>query len=333
MDIVFALDTTGSMDGLLAGAKAKIWDIARQAQRGQPTPDLRVGLVAYRDNGDTYVTKVTDLTADLDKVYARLSSLRADGGGDNPEHVIRGLHDAVHVHWSDDPEAVKIVYLVGDAPPHYDYKDGLTMSGVLAEAKQRGIRISAIRCGDDPSTLVAWRQIASATKGDVATIEQQGGVVAVATPYDGELARLNAALARTEVHYGTDSERRALDADTARSLAAPAIAQADRAAFMGAAGASAKPMKQDLVASKGALAHVSESELPADLRAMDPGARESFVEGKKKERGEILAQIRDVSARRDEALKHAAPKPAATALDTKVMDSLRKAGEEKGIAY
>ena len=54
VDIVFALDTTSSMGSLIEGAKAKIWELARRAQQGQPAPQLRVGLVAYRDRGDAF---------------------------------------------------------------------------------------------------------------------------------------------------------------------------------------------------------------------------------------------------------------------------------------
>ena len=56
VDVVFVLDTTGSMGGLIEGAKLKIWSIANSIVGGEPTPDLRVGLVGYRDVGDEYVT-------------------------------------------------------------------------------------------------------------------------------------------------------------------------------------------------------------------------------------------------------------------------------------
>src|SRR5215207_7540709 len=68
VEVVFCLDTTGSMGGLLEGAKAKIWSICNQIAGARPTPDLKVGLVAYRDRGDDYVTKVHDLSDDLDAV-------------------------------------------------------------------------------------------------------------------------------------------------------------------------------------------------------------------------------------------------------------------------
>src|SRR5512143_2860384 len=57
VEVVFVLDTTGSMTGLIQGAKEKIWSIAKHIASGKPTPDVSIGLVAYRDIGDAYVTK------------------------------------------------------------------------------------------------------------------------------------------------------------------------------------------------------------------------------------------------------------------------------------
>src|SRR5262245_49689034 len=95
VEVVFCLDTTGSMSGLIEGAKAKIWSISNQIASGTPSPDLKVGLVAFRDKGDDYITQVTDLSADLDAVYAKIKTFAAAGGGDTPESVNQALDDAV----------------------------------------------------------------------------------------------------------------------------------------------------------------------------------------------------------------------------------------------
>src|SRR5207248_8485728 len=82
IEVVFVLDTTGSMGGLIDAAKQKIWSISNQIATGTPTPHLRIGLVAFRDRGDDYVTKIQDLTDDLDAVHSNLMSFQAAGGGD-----------------------------------------------------------------------------------------------------------------------------------------------------------------------------------------------------------------------------------------------------------
>ena len=96
VDVVFVLDTTGSMGPLIEGAKRKIWSIATTLIDCSPDAEIRMGLVAYRDIGDEYVTKRFDLTTDIQGLYADLLRLRASGGGDWPESVnealLRGGH-------------------------------------------------------------------------------------------------------------------------------------------------------------------------------------------------------------------------------------------------
>src|SRR5262245_6521271 len=57
IEVAFVLDTTGSMAGLIDGAKRKIWQIANQLADGKPAPDIQMALIAYRDRGDYYVTR------------------------------------------------------------------------------------------------------------------------------------------------------------------------------------------------------------------------------------------------------------------------------------
>jgi hypothetical protein len=204
VELVFALDTTGSMSGLIDGAKRKIWSIAQFVATGQPRPELRIGLVAYRDIGDAYVTRFYDLSDDLDKVFERLSSFEAAGGGDTPEHVSKALYDAVYrTSWSPDQATLKQVYLVGDAPPHTDYNDGFDYRKVARHAHDLGIHINTIRCGGDRQTQLVWNEIASAASGEFASIDQSGGVMAIATPYDDQLAELNSRLVGTAIGYGS----------------------------------------------------------------------------------------------------------------------------------
>ena len=72
VEVAFVLDTTGSMGGLIEGAKRRIWSIARHIGEGRPRPDLRIALVAYRDLGDAYVTRKFELTTDIQDLYASL---------------------------------------------------------------------------------------------------------------------------------------------------------------------------------------------------------------------------------------------------------------------
>src|SRR5262245_9841823 len=229
VEVVFCLDTTGSMGGLIEGAKQKIWSISNQIVSGRPVPDLKVGLLAYRDRGDAYVTKLTPLTDDLDAIYAQIKEYKAEGGGDTPESVNQALHEAVtKFQWSDDKGTLKIIFLVGDAPPHMDYANDVKYPETCKQAAERGILINAVQCGTDSACTKVWQEISDKAGGAYVQIAQDGATVRVLTPYDKRLAEINAELENSTLLYGSKDKRaedqkfrlRALDgakADPAKS--------------------------------------------------------------------------------------------------------------------
>ena len=201
VEVTFVLDTTGSMGGLIEGAKRRIWSIARRIGEGRPRPDLRIALVGYRDKGDEYVTRVHDLSGDMDEVYAQLSAFRAEGGGDFPEHVSRGALTTPSIGSPGRQDsALRLIFLVGDAPPHMDYQDGFDYRRHVREA-----RAARDRGRDDPVRRRTPRPSRSGARsrasggGHYAQIDGQGGMPVRVTAADAELARLNAELATTVV--------------------------------------------------------------------------------------------------------------------------------------
>jgi len=162
IEVVFVLDTTSSMSGLIQAAKEKIWSIATTMASAQENPDIRMGLVAFRDRGDAYITRSYDLSHDLDSMYASLMDFRAQGGGDGPESVNQALYDAVHdISWSDDSKVYKTIFLVGDAPPHMDYSNDVKYPVTLQAAARKGIIVNAIQSGQHRHTRPAWQEIAA----------------------------------------------------------------------------------------------------------------------------------------------------------------------------
>lgn len=114
IEVCFVLDTTGSMGPLIDGAKQKIWSITSQMATAKPAPHIKLGLIGFRDRGDQYVTKVFDLTDDLDDVYGNLIAFQAAGGGDIPESVNQALNEAVtRISWSKDRDTLRVIFLVG----------------------------------------------------------------------------------------------------------------------------------------------------------------------------------------------------------------------------
>jgi len=303
VELVFALDTTGSMSGLIEGAKQKIWSLASFVAQGQPTPELRVGLIAYRDIGDAYVTKVFDLDDDLDRVYRRLRAFHADGGGDGPEHVARALHESVNkMSWTKAQEVVKVIYLVGDAPPHTDYQDGYDYVRAAKAAASKGIQLHTIQCGTDNAAEGAWRKIASLGGGQYMAIHQDGGMQEEHSRYDDELAGLHDKLGKTAIGYGAGAP--ALAAATAVAEAAPAPVKAARAGFMARnhkAASGEGDLVEGVASGRVKLADV-QAELPADMKAMKPATQEAFVAEKQKERDAINKRIDELTKLRRKEL-------------------------------
>jgi Mg-chelatase subunit ChlD len=337
VELVFALDTTGSMTGLIEGAKKKIWSLASFVAQGQPTPDLRVGLIAYRDIGDAYVTKVFDLDPDLDRVYRRLRSFHADGGGDGPEHVARALDESVHkMSWSQEQSVVKVIYLVGDAPPHTDYKDGYDYPRAARAAANKGIQLHTIQCGSDQAAESAWRRIASLGGGQYMAIHQDGGMEDENTRYDEELARLHDKLGRTAIGYGAAAPAVALAAREAE--AAPISVKAARAGFMARNG-KAVGGKGDLVESL-ASGSVSlddvQGELPADMKAMPKAKQAAVIAEKQSERNAINKRIDELTTLRKRELDArdatAAKEGKADGFDLAAKKALRKSVKDNASA-
>jgi Mg-chelatase subunit ChlD len=165
LDVVFVLDTTGSMEGEIREAKERVQQLAEALAKARPKERIRTGVVAYRDRGEEYVTRVSDLTTDVEQTFRFLAGLRADGGGDAPEDVLAGLAAALNeIHW-DDARTERQLFLIGDAPAHLEY-DGPTPAAIITAALSRRIVVNAIGCRSLPEDGIEFfRRMAYATEG------------------------------------------------------------------------------------------------------------------------------------------------------------------------
>jgi Mg-chelatase subunit ChlD len=325
VDIVFTVDTTGSMSGLLKGAKATIWSIAKHTQKLAGNVKIRVGLVAYRDVGDEYVTKTFQLSDDLDAVFAELTTYQASGGGDTPENVNKGLDEAINkMQWG---RGSKMIFLVGDAPPAQ--RDDAPSAPALAKmAAAKGITINTIQCGNsNAGTDIAWKEIASLSNGDYSMIEQSGGVQEVATPYDTRLAEIADSIDSTVLVYGSASDRAKADKTRGDMAAAPAPAKAARASFNSEAGGTGSYGASDIVANvaqgKMALDSAAPASLPAELVGKSAEEQTTIIKSKAAKRKQLEADLASVQQQRDEWMRtNAAPSDAA--FDSKVKNAVER---------
>jgi Mg-chelatase subunit ChlD len=344
VDVVFVLDTTGSMSGLIQTAKEKIWSIATTMASAQQTPDIRIGLVAYRDRGDSYVTKVVDLSDDLDTVYATLMDFQAEGGGDGPESVNKALYDAVHdISWSHDDQAYQVIFLVGDAPPHMDYNE-VQYPEIVASALEKGIVINTIQCGEMPVTVAPWTQIASLGKGSFFQVEQAGGAVAFTTPFDEEIAKLSARLDDTRMYFGTEEEKarmRAKVAATEKLTAGSTPASLARRGVFNASEGGRSNLVGDnelldaLASGEVELDELEPEALPAVMQPMAPEEQKDFVARVAADRADLKRQIQTLAEKRDGFLSDKVEQAGGleSSLDQQIYRTIREQAGEAGLDY
>lgn len=345
VEVVFVLDTTGSMGGLIHAAKEKVWSIASTLAQARQNPEISMGLVAYRDRGDAYVTQTVDLSKDLDSMYAQLMNFAADGGGDGPEAVNEALEAAIHrMSWSQDPNTYKVVFLVGDAPPHMDYQDDVKYPQLVAAAAAKGIVVNTIQCGQMSETVAPWQHIAALGRGRYFTVEQAGSAVAVATPYDEQIAALAAELDSTRLYYGTDEDRAAMAAKVAATdrlrAESSAAAQARRGAFNASTAGAANFLGEDELVADVANGRVDLSALPAaalppSIAALPPEQQQAHVAELADKRDTLQRQIAVLAAERDAYIETEVAKTggAADSLDQQIYDAVREQAAPLGFSY
>jgi hypothetical protein len=304
VDLVFAVDTTGSMGGLLDGAKRTVWSIASHIRQVDPNVDLRVGLVAYKDLGDIYVTKDLALTTDLDAVFTELSAYTAQGGGDEPEDVDAALYDAVHkMEWRGD--AKKMIFLVGDAPPA-SRNDVPRFEVSARDAAAQQITLNTIRCGAAPETEVAWKKIAALGGGEFSSIDEDGGVQQVATPYDQKLAELSHTVDSTAVIYGDPSVHAHYMTKMAAAAAAPAPAKADRATYYAAKPAAPRATEditEGVATGSVTVDSLDTDKLPAELRGKSNDEIKADIDAMAKRRADAQKEIASLAKQRADYLR------------------------------
>ena len=328
-EVVFVLDTTGSMSGLIEGAKQKIWSIAGGVIQ-RTGGEVRIGLVPYRDRGDAYVTRLFPLTNNLDQVYSDLQGFRADGGGDTPESVNQALYEAVaEIAWSDSPRVMRTIFLVGDCPPHMDYPDDVKYPKSCALAVEKRIVVNTVQCGGYGETTPIWREIAQRTDGGYSQIGQNGNMRMIETPFDAEIQRLNRELGKTILPYGSHFSQttlRQLAEDNAGASAYVAGARNFvKARAMAESSLAAPVAGQDLTAAPELLGSLRAEDMPEEFQSLSDEERKAKLDEAVAQRRELNAQLLELDRKRSAFLREAAEHPsdgASASFDEEVLKSI-----------
>lgn len=157
LDLVLMGDLTGSMSAYHSILKSKFREICTTLF--QLIPNLRIGIIFYLDHGsgDIYITKVQQLTVDVQKLQDFITDTPDGNGGDADEAVEDALHDALVMNWNE--INTHSIVLFGDARPHesyecpyqYDYFE------IVKNLYQKQVTVNTVYC----SSHIDYRRLAS----------------------------------------------------------------------------------------------------------------------------------------------------------------------------
>ena len=287
-EIVFCLDATGSMSGLIGTAKEKIWDIVSELAQSNDIDTLKMGMVFYRDRGDNFITKQIAITADLDEAYSDLLKITASGGGDTPESVNQALNESItSMLWSTNPKTYKTIFVVGDCPPHMDYKDDILYSESCKKAAEKGIIINTIKLGNGcEETIYHFKKMAECTNGEFLKLDQNAKDYSIATPYDSEINNISKDIDASRIYYGTNEEREKNYKKKAKSMEVyekgSVTANSSRAEYKNSkvgkkSAFGSQEIIKDYKAGKLKLDTVEDERLPEELKGKSTTEKENFI--------------------------------------------------------
>lgn len=177
LDLMFMIDTTGSMGDELSYLQEELKDVILRVSEEYKNMDIRLSVNFYRDHGDEYTVRYFKFNNDVNEAIKNLTEQRADGGGDYPEAVDEAFENAVDTHqWEED--SVKLMFFVLDAPPHSDREGSVEkMYNTVLNASEKGIRVMPIASsGVDKETEYILRTMAAVTGGTYIFLTNDSGV-------------------------------------------------------------------------------------------------------------------------------------------------------------
>jgi hypothetical protein len=306
IDLAICLDTSGSMSGLIESAKLKLWSIVNDLSLAEPTPELRVALITFGNDGHDpqsgWVQVQTPLTTDLDLVYEKLFALSTNGG---TEYVGRVLSRANELEWFGSGNALKLVVVAGNESADQDQET--TFRAMCEELSAAGVFVNSIYCGSAEDNIApGWREVARIGSGKFASIDHNNGTVVIDSPFDDLLGELSAELNGTYVPFGVAGKRGRLNQEEQDRNAANLSSEAKAERAKNKASALYR-CTWDLVDAyeKGEveLDELKSKDLPKEMQTMTNEEREGYVAEMRDRRYALQKRIAELSKKRDAYVK------------------------------
>ncbi|MDP5093814.1 MAG: VWA domain-containing protein [Polaribacter sp.] len=299
------LDTSNSMDGLIDQAKAQLWQIVNElsyAKYGITKPDLEIAIYEYGNASlaaeEGFIRMVLPFNSDLDEISEKLFSLKTNGGSEYCGHVIDMA--VKELTWGKNEDDLKLLFIAGNEP----FTQGtINYKEAIANAKEKGILINTIFCGDYSNGISGmWKDGAALGGGDYMTIDHNKKIVHIVTPYDEEIIILNKKLNGTYIYFGdkgseNKSKQYKQDVNAAELnemvIVNRAISKSSRL-YENSTWDLVDAMEKKNVD----LEKIDKKSLPKELQNKSASELKNFIALKTKERKEIQTKIKELDTKR-----------------------------------
>jgi hypothetical protein len=318
VQIAILLDTSNSMDGLIAQAKAELWRIVNEIggyQKNGQTPLVQVALYEYgkqslpKESG--FIRQVSPFTTDLDVISEALFGLSTNGGDEYCGQVIdRAIGE---LNWSTDSDDFRAIFIAGNEPftqGTFDYHKA------VAKAVAKHVAVNTIHCGNfTEGAQTGWQEGARLGGGVYLSIDPNVQQVHVTTPYDEEIVKKSDKLSQTYLGYGKlgAAKKARQEAQDVNAKSAGQASAVGRASVKASAKmyANADWDAVDAQEQHGtSFRDAKPDELPPEMAKLAPDQRDAYVKQKAGERAQLQKEMAELEQKRQafemsERAKHA----------------------------
>ncbi|MBE7439021.1 MAG: VWA domain-containing protein [Spirochaetales bacterium] len=327
VQIALLLDTSGSMDGLIEQARARLWKLVSElayAEKDGKSPQIEVALFEYGNDGiaagEGYIRMVSPFASDLDAIFAALVNLKTNGG---QEYAGQAIQQALRrLQWKDERAVYRTIFIAGNEA----FQQGpIDFKEAIREAQSRGIIVNTIYCGErTQGEALGWASGALAGGGAYMHIDQDRTATVEAAPQDAEIRQLTDRLHDNVLPAGPAGKSELAREKLAQKSAAGKQADIDRALF---SARKASSRSWDLVSryenGQLDLDRLKEQDLPADLRGKDSREVRKILDQRVAERKAIQDRLTALRRERQLHIQRSAP-AASPALDDAMLRAIKK---------
>jgi hypothetical protein len=339
IQIALILDTSGSMSGLIDQAKTQLWNIINElskAHKDSTQANISIALYEYGNDGlslyNGYIKQVLPFTNDLDDISEKLFALTTNGGSEYCGRVIK--KSLTSLNW-EDSNAMKLIYIAGNEP----FTQGsVSPDDACKLANQKQVAVYPIFCGNEQEGINSgWTACAKLTAGMYMNIDSDIKTIAVATPYDDEINKLNIQLNNTYIHYG----------EQGRSFKNKQVKQDENQAGYSQANNVSRAISKssslysnthwDLLdaykADSSIIVSLDMETLPDSLQSLDQKEIEILVQDKAEERLEIQNKIAENALKRTQYISSNQKNTSTETLGDRMIKSIQQEAVKNGFIF